>query len=394
MANEGIRFGQFYVNSPICSPSRAAISTGQYPQRHHITSYLAHRKDNEERGIANWLDPKAPMLARMLKQAGYATGHFGKWHMGGQRDVTDALPITAYGFDESLTNFEGLGPKLLPLTEVPTEDGGIKKGRIWEDAEILGEPATWMLRSKITSGFVDRSIQFIDRAQSQKKPFYINLWPDDVHSPFFPSVKHWADTKEGLYLSVVEEMDKQFAPIFERIKNDPELSQNTLIVICSDNGPEKGAGSAGPFRGSKATLYEGGIRSPLIVWGPGFVDKNQVGTYNDASVIAAIDLVPSLLNLAGISAPEDVAFDGENLSDTLLGKSNNSRMSPIFFRRPPDRKEYRGDTNLPDFAVRVDQWKLLCDYGGVHAQLYDVKTDPGESHNLADENPDVTKRCG
>lgn len=392
MASEGIRFGQFYVNSPICSPSRVAISTGQYPQRHRITSYLAHRKNNEDRGIANWLDPKAPMLARMLQQAGYATGHFGKWHMGGQRDVTDAFPIPKYGFDESLTNFEGLGAKLLPLTEVPTEDGGIKKGRIWEDAEILGEPVTWMQRSKITSGFVERSIRFIDQAQSENKPFYINLWPDDVHSPFYPSVKNWADNKEGLYLSVLEEMDRQFAALFERIKSDPELKQNTLILICSDNGPEKGAGSAGPFRGAKATLYEGGIRSPLIAWGSGFINKSNEGMYNNTSVFSAIDLVPSLLELTGISEPEDVVFDGENMLDTLTGESTESRNAPIFFRRPPDRKEYRGDTNLPDFAVRDGKWKLLCDYGGVRAQLYDLENDRGETINLAGDYPAVTKR--
>ena len=90
LAKEGIRFEQFYVNSPICSPSRAAISTGQYPQRWRITSYLSRRKHNEQRGMAQWLDPKAPMLARILKEDGYASGHFGKWHMGGQRDVDDA----------------------------------------------------------------------------------------------------------------------------------------------------------------------------------------------------------------------------------------------------------------------------------------------------------------
>src|SRR5690606_3533037 len=104
LASEGIRFEQFYVNSPICSPSRCALTTGQYPHRWRITSFLNNRADNERRGMAQWLDPDAPTLARFLKQSGYATGHFGKWHMGGQRDVDDAPPITAYGFDESLTN--------------------------------------------------------------------------------------------------------------------------------------------------------------------------------------------------------------------------------------------------------------------------------------------------
>lgn len=109
MAAEGIAFEQFYVNSPICSPSRVAISTGQYPQRWSINSYLSNHKDNALRGIADWLDLGAPMLARSLQQAGYSTGHFGKWYIGGQRDVHEAPLITEYGFDESITNFEGLG---------------------------------------------------------------------------------------------------------------------------------------------------------------------------------------------------------------------------------------------------------------------------------------------
>ena len=133
LAEEGLRFDQFYANSPICSPSRVAISTGQYPQRWKITSYLSNRDHNTKRGMAQWLDPKAPMLARSLKKAGYATGHFGKWHMGGQRNVADAPPISMYGFDESLTNFEGIGPKLLPLTLKPGQDPQ-KPGRIWGDA--------------------------------------------------------------------------------------------------------------------------------------------------------------------------------------------------------------------------------------------------------------------
>ena len=124
LASEGIRFSQFYVNSPICSPSRCAFMTGQFPQRWRITSYLNNRADNARRGVANWLDPKANTLARLLHDAGYATGHFGKWHLGGQRDVDDAPPITDYGFDESLTNFEGMGAKLLPLTQKPGQPPG------------------------------------------------------------------------------------------------------------------------------------------------------------------------------------------------------------------------------------------------------------------------------
>ncbi|MCC9658650.1 sulfatase family protein [Rhodopirellula halodulae] len=386
MASEGVRFEQFYVNSPICSPSRTAITTGQYPQRWRIGSYLASRELNERRGIAQWLDPKAPTLARTLQSAGYATGHFGKWHMGGQRDVDEAPYITEYGFDESLTNFEGMGPKLLPLTRKP---GDVKNGRIWEDAERLGDGYRWMLRSEITGGFVDAAIPFIDKAQQSEKPFYINLWPDDVHAPFWPPVDDWADGKRGLYLSVLENMDQQFGELFDRIRNDEALRNNTLVLICSDNGPEKGAGSAGPFRGYKTHLYEGGVRSSLIAWGPGLVQgKGQV---DQESVLSAIDLVPSLLDLVGAEYPSGVTFDGESLAPTLLGKGG-SRQAPIFFRRPPDRDSFYGIDDLPDLAMRQGNWKLLCEYDGTNAELYDLANDPGESQNIASQHPTVTQR--
>lgn len=390
MASEGIRFEQFYVNSPICSPSRTAISTGQYPQRWRITSYLNNRKSNEERGVAQWLDPKAPMLARSLQQAGYATGHFGKWHMGGQRDVDDAPPITAYGFDESLTNFEGMGAKLLPLTLKP---GQTEPGKIWADAERLGQPVKWMQRSQITGGFVDAAIPFMEKAEREGKPFYVNLWPDDVHSPFWPPVAKWGDgTKRTLYLAVLEEMDRQFGKLFDYVRSSEKLRDNTLILICSDNGPEPGAGQAGPFRGFKTHLYEGGVRSPLIVWGPGLIAKGKAGTVNQESVFAAIDLVPSLLKLTGTRSPSDATFDGVELTDVLLGKSTGSRNQPLFFRRPPDRDSFYNIENLPDLSVRDGKWKLLCEYDGSRPELYDLEADRSETTDLAAKNAAVVQR--
>ena len=389
MAAAGISFERFYVNSPICSPSRVAVSTGTYPQRWKITSFLAHRKLNAERGMAQWLDPKAPMLARQLKNAGYATGHFGKWHMGGQRDVTDAPQIREYGFDASLTNFEGLGPKLLPLTKKPNGDSG----RIWADAERLGGPVTWMQRSKITGCFVDAAITFMDQAQEEGKPFYVNIWPDDVHSPFWPPVDQWGDgSKRRLYLSVLEEMDKQLGKLFAYVESDETLRENTLILICSDNGCEKGAGQAGPLKGYKTHLYEGGIRSSLVVWGPRLMEEGKTGKRNMGSVFSAIDLAPSLLRLAGTKGPENAECDGEDLLDVILGKSQGSREAPIFFSRPPDRKNYYGFENLPDLAVIHEKWKLLCDYDGGRPELYDIAADPAESKNLSEAQVAVTKR--
>ncbi|MDP3068798.1 MAG: sulfatase-like hydrolase/transferase [Opitutaceae bacterium] len=392
LAAEGIRFSQFYVNSPICSPSRCALTTGQYPQRWRITSFLNNRADNARRGVADWLDPQAPTLPRLLQRAGYATGHFGKWHLGGQRDVENAPPITAYGFDASLTNFEGMGPKLLPLTLKP---GDTVAGRIWQDAERLGSPVTWMQRSQITTGFVDAALAFIEHAAAEKKPFYINLWPDDVHSPFWPPVSEWRDgTKRGLYLSVLEAMDRQFGKLFDRLRADPALRDNTLVLVCSDNGPEPGAGSAGPFRGAKTTLYEGGVRSPLIVWGPGLIASGVAGSHDETSVLAAFDFAPSLLTIAGVPVPREAAFDGENHAPAFLGRGPAKRAAPIMWRRPPDRKIWPPAFTepLPDLSIRDGDWKLLCDYDGTKPQLYYLASDRGETRNVAAAHAAIVAR--
>ncbi|QOV90723.1 sulfatase-like hydrolase/transferase [Humisphaera borealis] len=392
LAAEGLRFEQFYVNSPICSPSRTALSTGQYPHRWRITSFLNNRKNNDDRGVAQWLDPKAPMLARTLKGAGYATGHFGKWHMGGQRDVGEAPLITEYGFDASLTNFEGLGPRLLPLGNA-FDGKPPKKHALGSD--LLGHgPITWEDRAKITASYTTAAIEFIKKSSAAGTPFYVNLWPDDVHSPFFPPEAQRGDgKKQALYNGVLRTMDGQLGILFDFIRADAGLRDSTLILVCSDNGPEPGAGSAGPFRGSKGMLYEGGVRSPLIAWGPGLMKHSGAGksispgSVNKTSFLAAIDLAPSILAITGTTPPAGVEYDGVSMADVLLGQSERSRDKPLFFRRPPDRGDFGGITNLPDLAVRDGKWKLLCDYDGSNAQLYDLETDRGETVNLAGKDP-------
>ena len=319
LASEGIRFEQFYVNSPICSPSRVAISTGQYPQRWKISSYLAHRQLNIDRGMAQWLDPAAPMLARSLHEAGYATGHFGKWHMGGQRDVGEAPLITEYGFDESLTNFEGLGPRVLAICDA--HDGKpTRRHTLGSDKLGRGE-IFWEDRAKVTESFTRAALRFIKKAESNDQPFYVNVWPDDVHSPFFPPAARRGDgSKRTLYHGVMDTADEQLGELFDYVRESESLRNNTLILVCSDNGPEQGAGSAGPFRGFKTWLYEGGIRSSLIAWAPGLMDVHSVGQVNSDSFFAAIDLVPSLLAIAGVAPPKGVSFDGQNLDSVLLGR--------------------------------------------------------------------------
>ncbi|MBL9159174.1 MAG: sulfatase-like hydrolase/transferase [Verrucomicrobiales bacterium] len=392
LAAEGMRFTRFYVNSPICSPSRTALTTGQYPQRWRINSYLDNRQRNHERGVAQWLDPTAPVLARELRKSGYATGHFGKWHLGGQRDVANAPPIADYGFDRSLTNFEGMGAKLLPLTVTPQQP---EPKKIWADAVNLGEPVTWTMRPEITGGFVREAIRFIDRAGATGQPFFVNVWPDDPHGPWFPSLEKWSDDKRKRYLGVVDEMDEQLAPLFERIRRDPDLRENTLVIFCSDNGHEAGAGSGGGLRGAKTWLYEGGIRSPLIVWGPGLMAADSAGTADLESVFCALDLNRSLYTLTNTPLPAGVALDGEDVIGTILGKEKKSRKAPIFYRRPPDRPGFGHglpDQDNPDLGVVDGNWKYLVNLDGSDPQLYDLGKDPEESRNLVSENPEAATR--
>jgi uncharacterized sulfatase len=213
-----------------------------------------------------------------LKQGGYATGHFGKWHLGGGRDVGEAPLPTEYGFDASLTQFEGLGDRVLPLMSAQG-DKPERKLPLGAASEKLGRgQVAGSKRSDVTKAFVDGALAFIQRAERDNKPFYVNLWPDDVHSPFDPPERRRGDgSKRALYHGVLETMDEQLGPLFEAIRRSPRLRDNTLIIFASDNGPEPGAGSAGPFRGAKATLYEGGVREPFIVWGPGPRSRRQTG---------------------------------------------------------------------------------------------------------------------
>jgi uncharacterized sulfatase len=230
------------------------------------------------------------------------------------------------------------------------------------------------------------------QAERDGKPFYVNVWPDDVHSPFFPPAALRGDgSKAEIFQGVLANMDQQFGALFDYVRQSPTLSKNTVIVLLSDNGPEPGAGTAGGLRGSKGQLYEGGVREPLIVWAPGMIPAAKRGTANETSVLSSVDLVPSLLHVAGVPGEPGVGADGMDLADTLLGKAAGTRTKPLFWKRPPDRPGPPRN-RLPDLAVREGNWKLLVMADGSGAQLYDLAADRAESHDVAAEHPEVTER--
>lgn len=390
LAREGLRFNQFYVASPICSPSRVALTTGQYPGRWRITSFLDNRRNNQRRGMNQWLSPDAPSLARYLKEAGYYTAHVGKWHMGGQRDVGDAPPISAYGFDASYTNFEGLGPRLLAKFE-PRPDGSPFRHGPTDTSAKLGGPIDWEVRHRVSERFVDRAIAEMKVAQQQGKPFYINLWPDDVHTPCqAPPGERGDGSPVANYLGVLRELDRQLGRAFDYVRSQPDLCDNTMILLCSDNGHEPGMGTAGNLRGHKGQLYEGGIRSPLVVWWPGGMPKQVVGTANDTTLVTGMDVPPSLLALAGVAAPDPSPFDGIDLGAALAGREAPERGRPVMWERPPDRPGPAN--NLPDLAIRDGPWKLLVFRDRRAPKLFQIASDPTERVDLSQAQPDLTQR--
>ncbi|WP_339738396.1 sulfatase-like hydrolase/transferase [uncultured Sunxiuqinia sp.] len=389
LAQEGIRFRQFYVNSPICSPSRVAITTGQYPSRWGITSYISGRADNKERGMNHCLNPLAPSVARNLKAAGYYTAHIGKWHMGGGRDVPDVPMITDYGFDESVTQFEGLGERYLATYEtlnLKDSTRGLEK----QSAALGKGEVHWAKRENFTEIFVDRTMEAINHAKAAGKPFYINLWPDDIHTPLEPPLALRGDlSTKARFLGVMQEMDRQMGRLFDFLRNDPDLYKNTLVVFTSDNGPDMAVNDAAPLRGYKTFLYDGGIREPFIVWWPAEIDQEEAGTINEKTVLAAIDLPLTFMELAGAIPDPDVEYDGQSMLKVLKGDQEILRDKPLFWIRPPDRPGYNGENN-PDLAIRSGNYKLLMDVDGTNVQLYNLVQDIGESKNLAEKMPQLT----
>jgi arylsulfatase A-like enzyme len=363
LAAEGVRFTKFYVASPICSPSRVGVTTGMFPSRWRINDFLHQRAANRDHGADDWLDPRAPVLARSLRQSGYATGHFGKWHMGGGRDVQDAPEPAAYGFDESLTQFEGMGPRIDPN----------------------------MPRNEITATFIDRALRFI--RQNREKPFYVNLWPMDLHSPHVPvpaGKENYHKLPEHVqrprFGAVLEEYDRQIGRFLKEL-NALGLDDRTLVLFTGDNGPQPDFNHerTGGLRGMKWSLYEGGIREPLIVRWKGVVPSGRV---DNRTVMAGVDLFPSLAALAGSPLPSGVAFDGEDLSSAMLGRQRR-RTKPLYWEygRKPDYlyppKEY---DRSPNVALRDGNWKLLVNADGSRTELYDVEADPKETNNLAERD--------
>lgn len=392
LADEGIKFTHAYVPSPICSPARVGVTTGQYPGRWNINSFLASRERNDKREMADYLDPQAPSIARTMKDAGYKTAHYGKWHMGGGRDVDDAPRPQEYGFDQSLVSFEGLGDRLLRKDNHNLSNA---------NAELGQGDIQWVEKWERTGIYIDSTLSFIERNQDQ--PFYIHFWPGDVHDPFIPKPE-WREKFSEFdnnhyrrdFYATLWNLDRQIGRILNKL-DQLSLSESTLVVLMSDNGPTDWPyyyeeyfwppGDAGPFRGRKWSLYEGGIRVPFLARWP---DKIPAEKVDSTTIINAIDLFPTVGNLADVALPV-VDIDGKDMSASLLG-TPQKRTDPLYW-------EYNSDDlapgnprfESPNLAVRDENWKLLINEDSTNIELYNLAKDHAETKNVKDEHPEIAR---
>lgn len=382
IAKEGTDFHHFVVCNPVCSPSRTAIVTGQYPARHRVHQHFASHAENEARQMPDWLDPKAPLLPRIFKEAGYATGHFGKWHLSGQgKDMSPPLPAE-YGYDEARV-WTGPG-------------AGVFEGSSVE--KTSGDAHDKQAASFLTIAATDHALNFIRNAKD--KPFYVNLWLHETHhlvSATEEDKKAYPDTAEPqrTYYAAVTRADRQVGRMLALL-DELKIADNTLVLFSSDNGPENSmpepgqkfyfsVGDTGGLRGRKRSLYMGGVNVPFLVRWPGHVPAGRV---DKTSVIAGVDMLPTLLAATAVPMPANYQSDGVNVLAAFRGEAF-TRPQPLFW-------EWRGpnshDHDWPQLAMRDGFHTLVMSRDEKHVELYDLTQDRAQQHDLATSEPDRTAK--
>ena len=395
LAKEGTWLRQFYVAATVCSPSRTAFMTSHYPARHLVHGHFATHEQNAARSMPDWLDADVTTLPDLLKQAGYATAHFGKWHLGGGKG---APAPEAYGFDVSKT-VGSSGPSLGDEGKEP------------------------YFRARSTALMVDETIQF---AQANKdKPFYVNLWTLVPHAPLKPTPEQlavyadlqpkaddpafgeWMQKYLGkakdlrsqmqVFCASVTDLDTQIGRLLDSLE-EMGLTNDTLIFFSSDNGPEDyrvsnaanaGVGSPGPLRARKRSMHEGGVRTFGLVRWPG---KVPAGRVEESAIVGGVDFLPTIAALAGVKVPANLAPDGEDKSALWLGAAATPRSRPLYWEWISNVSGSPEDGYMPPpLCVRDCDWKLFVDHAGKNAQLFNIPKDPGEHQDLAVQYPEVVK---
>ncbi len=296
--------------------------------------------------------------------------------MGGGRDVDNAPSIYNYGFDEYASTWESPDPdKLITASDW-----------IWSDQDSIK-------RWNRTAYFVDKTLDFIRR--NQDKPCFINLWPDDVHTPFVPNPEDMETKREDwekreAFRFVLKDLDDQMGRLIEGLKS-LGADDNTLVIFTSDNGPNPSYGieRTKGLRGKKGTLYEGGIRMPFIVRWPSVITPGQI---NENAILGSVDIFPTLCSITGSPIPSEFRLDGEDRSDVILRNKNVERSAPLFWEFSSRKQNAPDNTPMPQVAVRWKEWKLLVFIDGSQVELYNMKNDREEKENVAQQNKWVTDK--
>ncbi len=369
LAKQGMRFTQAYAASPVCSPTRAAIMTGLAPARLHITQHGPDGKQfwPDDRKVQppasdNTLPLERITIAERLKKAGYATGFFGKWHLG---DREEFWPL-ARGFD---INIGGCGyggpPTYFDPYRIPTITPR-KKGEYLTD-RLADETIAWMNDNK-------------------RKPMFICLWTYNPHYPFeAPAdlIEHYKG-KEGpglknpIYGGQIEATDRAVGRVIDHL-NKLDIADDTLVIFTSDNGGWLGATDNRPLREGKGHLYEGGLRVPLIIRWPGVTRPGATG---DVPVIS-MDLTATILDATGVRLSPRESLDGLSLKPALAGGKLDRDALHFHYPHFAFHK-----ANRPGSAMRMGQHKLILNYDDGSLELYDVVKDISEKRNLAADMPD------
>ncbi|RME90989.1 MAG: N-acetylgalactosamine 6-sulfate sulfatase, partial [Verrucomicrobia bacterium] len=394
-AAAGVRLTRFYSAAPVCSPTRASCLTGRHPFRQGI--YSAN---------VGHLRPQEINLAEVLRRHGYATGHFGKWHLGtltrevrdsnrgGPRGIEHYAPPWERGFETCFSTEAKVptwDPMVKPAGKAPSQGwAALKPGdprepygtRYWTGPET---PATENLDGDDSRIIMDRVVPFLERAVAADKPFFAVVWFHTPHLPVVAGPSYAAmyeayDLYTRNYYGAITAMDEQVGRL-RRTLQRLGVERRTLVFFCSDNGPEgragKAPGSAGPYRGRKRSLYEGGVRVPAFVAWP---DRLPAGRTIDVPCVTS-DYLPTILEAVGLRVPELASrpMDGLSLWPILEGRVTE-RGRPIGFQHGAQR------------SLTGDRWKLYTPDKGRNWELYDLKADPAESRNVAAEHPDVVRR--
>jgi arylsulfatase A-like enzyme/N-acetylneuraminic acid mutarotase len=409
MSRKGIRLDQFYAAAPVCSPTRGSCLTGRHPFRYGITWAGETPLNRSEMTIAE-----------VLRKAGYATGHFGKWHVGGlsrtlkqsyfagEIDPANYSPPWENGFDECFSA-ESMVPTYNPSYHVggaygeddyrhlQTESVSFNQrtgGHRWRTCFWTGHGQVvdeWLggYESKLV---LDRALDFMERQVAAEQPFLALVWFHTPHTPLVASdedrqlysdqpmqAQHW--------FGAITAMDRQVGRLRFWLR-EKQIHEDTIVWFCSDNGPSyiHDFNSAGPFRGKKATLWEGGVRVPAIVEWPSGIKGGRV----IKAPMSTNDFYPTLLAAAGVEVPKgQPLLDGIDVLPLLTGQRER-RNAPIAFQAPvKSTEDVLAEPGTKQVSVVDDRYKLISVNGGKDWMLFDLDKDPGESTDIAKDHPDL-----